>query len=372
MNENKFISNSLRSAIGILFLLAATGLHANTSAEINTAVDFLAKHTWPQDRSENLDVNVTEQHLSVITKVLEQKDITTEREGALRALRGYGLSAINFIRLHQRQLIDVAQAEQALQDFNFAIEHFSKISPRNLQYEAGHVAKHLLQSNELALQYWHSCAEKDHGGCMNILAHDYFVGAVRNGANINAAVKWHNRVYNTTSDFTCAGIFSANRLAQLSYYLPDVETGKSWLAWQEELDKLYQKIRNNFKEDMQCNMEKIYTSRYVMQILIGPANTELLQQAQFIAPDENTKAVIGLFAPQQDLMKATELLDRVDSPAERCTYVFDLANLAKHYRHKEAFKQLEDYLSNLAQSDCRWDSTLMQQLQMKGQWDIEN
>lgn len=355
--------------VGLLLSFADKSV-ATTQEQIDTSVQYLLQNTWPRESSEDLDTNLTEQHVEVISTVLQQYNLQTEQEAAFRAIRAHALAAVNFVRFNKRQLVDISQAEQAIQDFNFAISHPGTLSIDSLQYQAGHTAKHLLQSNELALYYWHSCAERHHGGCMNILAHDYFVGLASEGANLAASVYWHRTVVNTTTDFICAGIFSAYRLAQLSYYLPDSNTGKAWSEWHHDLDKLYSKVIQELKPDAQCGMGEILSSRYVMQLVKGDADPELISRALLGTTEEAEQTVIGLLLPEQDLTMAPELLDRMLFASDRCTYAFDLAIAAKHYRNRQAFKQLEDYLSNLAQSDCQWDATLMQQLQMAGKWDF--
>lgn len=343
---------------------------AATQAQIDTSIQYLLQHTWPRESSAELDTNLTERHLAVISTVLQQHSLQTEQVAAFRAIRAHGLAAVNFVRFNKGKMVDVSQAEQAIEDFNFAIAHPGTLSVDGLQYQAGHTAKHLLQSNALALQYWHSCAEKHHGGCMNILAHDYFVGSVSDGANLAASVHWHRTVFNTATNFVCAGIFSAYRLAQLSYYLPDSNTGKDWPEWHHDLDKLYSKVIQELDPNAKCGMGQALSSRYVMQLLQGVADPELISQALAVTTEETEQAVIGLLLPQQDLTLAPELLDQIMFTMDRCTYAFDLAIVAKHYRNMRAFKQLEIYLSNLAQSDCQWDATLMQQLQMAGKWDF--
>lgn len=181
----------------------------------NASIEYLQANTTHPLKHDNVDIERSEQAIADLNDVIADYELSQADQNLIRMVRGFSLKTINLKRLNSGKKVDIAQAEQAIDDFVYLSAQLGTV---DLFYAAGHVAMHLLSSPSMAYDYWLKCAEGGHGGCMNIVATHRFTGENGLPIDIDKAVYWHKRVYDSGINYVCAGAFSANMLRDIAFF----------------------------------------------------------------------------------------------------------------------------------------------------------
>lgn len=354
-------------------LLLLIGQPANASdinKGIQEAYQYLSSNTLFKQDDELLDIQKMEAHLKFISFVIENYELSLEYQVILREVRGFSLSEINLQRLREQDIIDISQSEMALQDLLFANDHVQFTSVKDHLFEAGHIARHLLESPDLSTQYWEQCAKNQHAGCMNILATRRFTGASGIAVNIDESVKWHKATFNTGYKFNCAGIYSAKKLAQLSYFISGLNTGFSWQEWLEKASKIYMQLYTE-RPEMKCNMEWSLAKGYVFSTNEETNNDTFIEDAIAFTENDNYRSLFKLMLSGEDLSNAQSIITNFKYEAMRCEATLDTIILARNRKDYTAFQHLKNYMTTLQSDECQWPLAIIDRLKTDGKWEIE-
>lgn len=119
-----------------------------------------------------------------------------------------------------------------------------------------------------------NCASRGHGGCAQLLGAAYYAGRWV-GFDIDAAIKWLFRAYQTSISFEFAGVYSAINLATIMCDPRNHQGGyKRHLDWIKRAKVLFELLATN-RERMHSKTEKVFSALSKKIILLeNSANAE--------------------------------------------------------------------------------------------------
>lgn len=362
---------SLKFKMAICFvpmlLLLCTNAVADDIDRANEALAYIEKNLTGDSYIEPLDITALEQHLGALSLVLENYQLDGDDERLVRYNRIQAIEWLNFHRFHTDRIVDIGQVEMAIKDTNILVQQIPSVEASSLQYGAGLMALHLLESADMAYEFWLECAGLQHAGCMNILASGHFTGENGIPVDFQQSVLWHQGVYNTGTDFKCAGFYSANQLAQLSFHFPKYDTGGTWQEWSEKSDALMEELKERAGEQVHCLRWNQDTIIAVMNFATeGELDSRRLDDALSMIKDKALYSATLMLKNGADLSQAPDLLDAIEYDSERCYIALQLTLFAKYSGLSQQKAMLEDYLRSTGQ--CTWGSALIDKLQTDGRW----
>ncbi|HWA36443.1 MAG TPA: hypothetical protein VG873_01155 [Burkholderiales bacterium] len=197
--------------------------------------------------------------------------------------RARAYASINWVRMRKGEGADPALARKALADFDLAIAGGDvpawQLSRANTQYMAGLVAYNYLDDPKRAFGYWETCAGAGHAGCLNTMATARLTGLGGIAVDLDQAVELNRRVYDTGTDFQCAGALSAFAIAQIVHtgLLTGVTVDE--FEWMRRGYQLLDELAARDKDDNPCERAKHETYEYLMRLKRGEDRRELLHAA---------------------------------------------------------------------------------------------
>ena len=148
---------------------------SQNQSELQAAFDFIDQNIIDRRDLTQLDLAraeaAVEVAVEVISAVLADKSLPLKYQIYHRWQRAESYRVINFYRLHNDGVVAVSEAVQALEDLDFILKFHNS---RSLEYDAGHIAMHLVKDSVAAYKYWQSCAEQEHAGCNEYIGRKLF------------------------------------------------------------------------------------------------------------------------------------------------------------------------------------------------------
>lgn len=202
---------------------------------------------------DNLQISDIESRVDELSQIISTLD-DQSLVAAARSYRALTYQQLNNARFVRKQPDDQQQIDIGLDDFQFAIAKLPHNQFRsNLLYMGGLFALHAANLPKVATEYWHECATEQHGGCMNIMADGALSGRYGVAFSLTDAVYWHQQVVKNSDKLYCAGLYSSMRLAQLTYFWPELRSEKSWTQWLEQMQTFAEKYGRDSAEPL-CAM----------------------------------------------------------------------------------------------------------------------
>lgn len=359
------LSSTLLILLSLFFSAVAT---AQDFEQLNQSIRDIYKRVDPSNKVEEFDFTDMEKHIAVLNNALGSNTFSLPNQLIIRRARVYAIDRLNFERSWDELPVDISQVELAIIDVDFIVEKFPESNLKRLEYLAGHMAMHLLESPTLAFQYWTTCANRGHAGCMNIVGTHRFTGENGFAVDMDEAIRWHKNVFSTGTQFTCAGVFSAVMLLDISYYFPKAKTGGSWQDWVSAVDKLTGEVMQKLEEDDVCHQEFTLLNIYVKQLSVNKPDSLLLDNAIHFAEDESFIALLKLLKSGGRLSSAPSLLNDMKHPHQRCSAAFNTTRWAKITGNASDVNLMQDYLTTLDSDECSWSNAIMHKLQTAGRW----
>jgi hypothetical protein len=332
--------------------------------QVNQSITFLLDKVISRTIEGDLDISAAETSIAVLSSYMNDHQLSVEDSILGRRVRALSLKEINLQRLHSGERVDVTQAEQTLNDIDFIIKNNGS---KDWLFTAGHISMHLLQHPVLAYQYWEQCASSGHAGCMNIMATHRFTGENGLPIDLQKSVYWHKRVYETGTDYQCAGVFSAHELSKMAFLFPTLDTGDTWENWLQKRNELVDKVELQSENTDHCSMSGYYFNDYVLHgtNVLGKSP---LNDAIELAKDLNQKIVFEVVNNNSNLDKTIPYLENIEAEPEQCATALSVLFYAKNKNQVDAFNSLENYLLALSPEFCATEQMIIQRLQNDGRW----
>lgn len=217
-----------------------------------------------------------------LTRLLDSGALSQVGAAVAHHWRGRAYETANWTRIRKGQGVDLAIARAALADFDRAIAHgdvprwFTKA---NTLYMAGLVARNHVEDFPLAYDYWRRCAELNHAGCLNIMATARLTGAGGIKVDLADSIELNKRVYETGTDFRCAGAYSALAIAELIYFGRMTSVIVNEAEWLRRAYQLLDELAMDLKSDNPCDRSKFEIVEFLIRLGQGEAKPELLRTA---------------------------------------------------------------------------------------------
>jgi hypothetical protein len=187
--------------------------------------------------------------------------------------RAHAYRILNSARARDGWPVDKAGAQRAMDDFAILLKiaednGFPAAWIANTEYAAGSVALNHLKDEALAYTYWRRCSDREHAGCMNVIAHAAFDGAAGQTIDHQLALTLHKKIHATGTQFTCAGAFSGMSVFKMTYFL-GLDAGEASGIWIERSIDLLNRIAERQNGLDPCNRAIFELYDYVFKLSQG-------------------------------------------------------------------------------------------------------
>ena len=215
-----------------------------------------------------------------------------------RFYRARAALLVNQVRVSNRQKPDAEAARRSLADFDWVIERNTDLPPVGITvadtaYSAGVVARNYLDAQPLAYAYWEKCAQREHAGCLNIMASARITGEGGVKVDVADALELHRKVYATGTGFNCAGAYSALAAAQIIYFSANMQVTVGELDWMKRADLLLDQLAAERALKNPCNRARFKVTEYLLRLERDEVRRDLLEAALRLAEQPEEKATAG-------------------------------------------------------------------------------
>ncbi len=277
------------------------------------------------------DIPNLKQDVRLLGATLNAKKTDASDAMVAHYYRAVALALINGVRKHEGEAMDVAAARTARADLDRIIKadkvltYVPEVSRTNAEYWAGSITRNQLHDEPAAYSYWEKCAANAHAGCINIMAAARITGADGQRVDANQALALHTSVYDTGTNFRCAGAMSAMNIAGINYFMEVRRPGDDEMEWTRKADGLLNKLEEHGSSRNVCDRAGIEVDEFLFQLSQGHRDDNILQDAISRLDDDSgaTKAVIQFISGAIDEAGLNSAVGSEKSPRERCSAYFE-------------------------------------------------
>lgn len=267
--------------LAALILSHGTAL-ADVVTDLRESAGAISRADAAIEKDPKAEVNL-DQPIAVLTGVIENRETPPGGIAVARYWRARAYWSLNMARQSKGQKPDAEMARKALQDFDAVIA--GRLEPRgwgmsigDSLYGAGSVALNHLEDSALAHRYWQRCSAIGHAGCMNIMAAARLTGAGGTEVDPQQSIALNRMVYDSGTDFRCAGAYSALMIAQI-IHLAGLKQEVDELQWMARAHPLLAEMQKEEKIDNPCDASFFEVTEYLMRLGRGERKPELLRAA---------------------------------------------------------------------------------------------
>jgi hypothetical protein len=222
--------------------------------------------------------------LATLTRVIDTGGLNSVGQSVAHYWRGQAQVIMSWSRIRRGQPVDRVAARTSLADFDRVIAedvdipdwHVSRVEA---MYLAGTVARNHVDDTRLAYEYWEKCAAHRHAGCLNIMASARLTGAGGIAVNLAESIRLNEEVYQTGTEFRCAGAYSALVIAQILHFTGAKGQAVDDLAWLRRGNGLLDEIAREGNSDDLCGRSMFETTEYLFLLARGEDRKEVLAAA---------------------------------------------------------------------------------------------
>ncbi len=246
-----------------------------------------------------------------------------------RYYRALAVSTLNRERELEGEPSDVAAAQTARADLDKIIAqgsvrtYVAEITPANVEYLAGMIARNQLRDERAAYAYWEKCSADGHAGCMNNLAEARVTGAGGQKVDLREALELNTSVYKSGINYGCAGAHSAMSIAYINYFTGVSRPGDDELVWTRKADDLFDQLEDAEDDPNVCHRAEDEVGEFLFQLSRVHRDDNILQDALSRAGDDSTvKAMVQLISGAINESAFDAAVDSDKAPGERCLAYF--------------------------------------------------
>jgi hypothetical protein len=257
------------------------------------SVDAQLRKDLPTPASDKLDRAV-----SALNAIIGGQELSGAGRSVAHYYRAEARKLLNEIRVREKQPVDIVAAQAALADYDAVIARGADIpgwgvNVDNAMYIAGTVASNHLKSTQSAYSYFDKCAQRNHMGCVNVIAGVRLTGKWGQRMDVAAALDLHFMVYNTGTRYTCAGAYSAKSIALIGYFTGTKRGTEDELEWFARAYSLLDRVAAVLRVENACDRATFEIGEYLLRLSRGQRDSILLQKAiERSGNDEGSKAVV--------------------------------------------------------------------------------
>lgn len=339
---------------------------------------FLSFIVWAEDSAElriiAKDISLRRQQLSKdhagtiaqlmedanrISNLIEKGRLTPQEKVGAHYYRALAWSGINASYHSDGKKTDEPLARQTLAELDKVIAAGIEYPPlgatvSNALYTAGIVAKNYLRADALGYAYWRKCAALEHAGCMNIMADAMLTGKGNQKVDFRQAIEYHLKVFNTGTQYRCAGAYSARSIAGIQYFTGTPAPQGDELTWLKKAYELLDQLKSRDWDVRVCGKSDMLIDEFLYRLARGDRQEKLLDEASAqLEPDSNTsQAIIGFLSGLITPLGFSAAVTHAKTDPAKCAAYFDALWYEEVTRRHDLAGQYYQRIVDLGQSTC--------------------
>ena len=304
-----------------------------------------------------------EGEIATLTSLINGTGLDEANQTTARYFRGRAAVLINQARLRNNRPADTGLAQRALEDFDWVVERGKEVRQQrvtagNALYLSGLVAREFLGDAPRAYGYWAKCAQREQAGCLYLMASARVSGEGGVKVDVPGALELHKQVYETGTDFSCAGAFSALAAARIIYFSGAKQLTVGELEWLKRGDLLLEELAKDRKWSSPCGRPRFLLTEYLIRLDRGEDARSLLEGAAKIGREPEWKATAGYLMGGVSEAAFFEAAAKATDKDAACEMHFDALWHAQIRKEPErAAKQLQA-LSKMGPNRCSLERAL--------------
>jgi len=227
--------------------------------------------------AKEISIQRVNQSIANLTVLLTSDILTDDGIVVVRNWRGRGYMELARARYYQNGEKNIDEIEAGINDFDFVMASPLQNQFPNAGYYAGQLAYNYLDNEVLAGEYWLPCADRGHGGCINIVASGYFTGQYGLAVDYQQSANYHQQVFDLGTSYGCAGSFSGLSLANLKAYFPGLETQSTWQDYLSATLDMQKKAAKIFEVPSACSKNALLIEAFLLHLKAGENKTNFLK-----------------------------------------------------------------------------------------------
>lgn len=343
--------------VGLLFILHMEPLAAATQQEGQALKDAIAEINAGEMRHREGDPNARQalqRGTDTLTRLIAANTLDDIGLFNARLYRAIGAQTLNFSRQKEGLPIDMQAARQTLQDFEYVLQIAEQQGVdsawiSNIEYQTASGAFNHLRDRAVAYKYWKQCSEREHAGCMNVMAHALTTGTGEQAVDYRQALELHKKIYATGTRFTCAGAFSSSTIADMGYFLTIAGPGDNPVEWIQKGIVLIDQIAERTNGQDPCGRSLFQITEYLFRLSAGDRQDIILRSILRRRESPNIRAVAQYMLGEIQADAAMSTVRGHPASSSRCLDHFhlmwfgqikgDLALSDVHYKAMQAIGQ---------------------------------
>lgn len=277
------VKSSLRWILCVLLVAVSQAATADVFTDLRDSVHRVFQAIVAHSSGQNADANL-EREAAALTRIIETGGLNGAGLSVAHFWRGQAQTTMNWSRIRRELPVDKEAARTSLGDFDKTIELGVDIpdwhvSHAEALYLAGTVARNHVEDSRLAYQYWEKCAALRHAGCLNIMASARLTGAGGIAVDLAESIRLNEEVYQTGTDFRCAGAHSALVIAQTVHFTGAQGRAVDDLGWLRRANELLDELARDGTSDDLCGRSMFEVTEYLFRLSAGEDRKEVLTPA---------------------------------------------------------------------------------------------
>jgi hypothetical protein len=287
----------LRAAFLVLSCVLACAAWAEPVEDIRQSAITILKAQAAFDGGATAGLRL-DGEIVTLTRLLNGSELDEYTQATAHYYRAQAAMLNNNLRVKNKQRPDADLARRAIEDYDWVIERNRdvrqmRVSVANAAYNAGLAARNFLGDVPLAYKYWQKCAQREHAGCMNMMASAKVTGEGGVAVDVPGALELHKQVYDTGTSFTCAGAYSALATAQILYFSGAQGLTVGELDWLKRANLLLDEVAAERKWKSPCNRPRFRVAEYLMRLDRGEDRPSVLAGVAETADEPEEKVAVG-------------------------------------------------------------------------------
>lgn len=295
--------------------LAAVVSDVATAAQNGASGNISGARTLPHD-------------IGVLTRAIDSGTVDADGVILLRFYRALARQTLNALNESLTLPVDRNMAEAALADYEIVAavsdeKEDLREMKRSAIYGAGQVLINFLNNEPRAYNFFARCAEMKHAGCLNVMAEAKTIGVAGIKPDLKEAVALHVEVYQTGTDYTCAGVFSAYSIARIVHFTDVRPDANDEFVWIRKVYRLLDQIKVNNQGREPCGNFAFQVGEYLMRLEGGENRPDPIREVLMKEELSETERVMirYLLDEADDREFQAKVLDK-KRDSVRCDYAF--------------------------------------------------
>ena len=273
----------LRWIASLLLVALSQPAAADVFTDLRDSVHGVFQAIVAHSAGQNADAAL-QREAAALTRIIETGGLNGAGLSVAHFWRGQAQVTMNWSRIRRGMPVDKEAARTSLADFDRAIDHGVDIpdwhvSHTEALYLAGTVARNHVEDTKRAYEYWEKCAALRHAGCLNIMASARLTGAGGVEVNLDESIRLNEEVYQSGTDFRCAGAQSALVIAQIVHFTGAQGRAVDALGWLRRASELLDELARDGTSDDLCGRSVFEVTEYLMRLSAGEDRKEVLTPA---------------------------------------------------------------------------------------------